>query len=265
MLIGREFELNQIIDALRNRRSLLVCGPAGSGKSALLEAALASMPQETRRQCLVTSVEGTPHAIWQRLTNCLFEAREPEVIRRVTSEIPASGRFERWLAAQTSLRLRAILRRATWPGQYSFALDAARPVPDAVCRLLKEWIWSGRAPVILLGRGMTESELGRAAKLYWHDGMRLSLGPLEDSAAHALFRRCVARFDLADVADDEFLAFVLQQSGRLPGRILHLCRLAADPRYRFDGRIKTHTLAVDFRLHNSKPIAHAQSSSSLHE
>lgn len=248
MLIGREFELGQITAAIRERRSLLVCGPAGSGKSALLQAALASLPEEVRHRCLAALAEGTPQAIWQNLIRCLFAARDPEVVSRVTRETASIERFERWLTAQTSLRLRGILRRATWPGQYTLVIEAAGPVPDAVCRLLKECVWSGRTPVILLGRGKTESELGRAAKLYWHDGMRLSLDPLDAAAAEALIRRCITRFHLADVADSEFCGFVLSKSERLPGRIIRLCELAAEPRYQFDGHIKIHTLSVDFLL-----------------
>ncbi len=248
MLIGREFELSQITAAIRERHSLLVYGPAGSGKSALLQVALASLPEEVRHRCFAALAEGMPHAIWQNLIRCLFAARDPEVMCRVTSEAASIERFERWLTAQTSLRLRGILRRATWPGQYCFVLEAAGPVPDAVCRVLKEWIWSGRTPVILLGRGKNESELGRAAKLYWHEGMRLSLGSLEAAAAEALIRHCIKRFGLAGFADDEFFDFVLQQSERLPGRIIRLCELAADPRYQFDGHIKTHILTVDFLL-----------------
>ncbi len=248
MLIGREFELTEIVEAIRERHSLLVYGPAGSGKSALLQAALASLPEEVRHRCFAALAEGTPHAIWQNLIRCLFAARDPEVMCRVTSEAASIEHFERWLTAQSSLRLRGILRRAAWAGQYCFVLEAAGPVPGAVCRLLKEWIWSDRTPAILFGRGRTETELGRAAKLYWHDGMRLALGALEAADAEALIRHCIKRFGLAGFADDEFFDFVLQQSERMPGRILRLCELAAQPRYQFDGHIKTHTLTVDFLL-----------------
>jgi hypothetical protein len=257
MLIGREREREKLCAAIAERRSLLVCGPAGSGKSALLQDALSCVDECLRRKCIVCATEGAPSVIWERLVRSLAEADDPDVLTRVENEAGSYQRFESWVQDQTSLRLRGILRRAARAREYSIFLDAAAPLPDGTYRLLQEWVWSGRTPVILLGRGLTQHELGKAAQLYWHEGLRLSLGPLNLVSAEALLDQTIERLHLAELADVEFRDFVLEQSARLPGRIEGLCELASNEAYHYEGRVKLRTLAVDFLLQQQPPARRA--------
>jgi energy-coupling factor transporter ATP-binding protein EcfA2 len=253
MLIGREHELALLCAAIAERRSLLICGPTGAGKSALLQNALSCVEENHRRKCVVCEAEGTPIAIWQRMMRALAAVDDQEVLTRVENEAGSYQQFERWLRDQTSLRLRGILRRAARAREYSIFLEAAAPLPDGAYRLLQEWVWSARTPVILLGRGLTVHELGKAAQLYWHEGLRLNLGPLEWAPAKVLLEHSISRFDLAELADEEFRDFVLKQSERLPGRIAMLCELASNTAYQHEGHVKLHTLAVDFLLQQRPP------------
>jgi AAA ATPase-like protein len=248
MLIGRERERARICAAIAERRSLLIFGPAGSGKTALLQDAVSCVDESIRRRCVLCTAEGAPSVIWQRLVGALAEVEDLEVLTRVKNEAGSYQHFEKWAREQTSLRLRGILRRAARSRQYSIFLDAPEPLPDGTYRLLQEWVWSARTPVILLGRGSTQFELGKAAKLYWHEGLRLNLGPLDLASARAVLERAIANLHLTDLADAEFCDFVLQQSERLPGRIVKLCELATHVKYHYEGHVKLHTLAVDFLL-----------------
>jgi type II secretory pathway predicted ATPase ExeA len=257
MLIGREHELARLRGAIAERRSLLICGPAGAGKSALLHDALSYVEENVRRKCIVCEAEGAPIAIWQRLMRAFAVAEDPEVLTRVENEAGSYQHFERWLRDQTSLRLRGILRRAARAREYSIFLDTATPLPDGTYRLLQEWVWSARTPVILLGRGSTAHELGKAAQLYWHEGLRVNLGPLDLASAKALLEHWITHFDLTELADAEFCDFVLGQSERLPGRIAMLCELASNAAYQHEGHLKLHTLAIDFLLQQRRPAERA--------
>ena len=248
MLIGRERERTRLYEAVSDRRSLLVSGPAGSGKSALLDEVLCSRAASIRGRLIFCSVEGPPNTIWQHLVLALGAADDPEVRILVESEAGSRAHLRRWIKAQTSLRLRGILRRAARSREYSIFLDAKAPLPDGVYRLLQEWVWSRRTPVVLLARGWTQRELGKTSKLYWHDGLRLTLGPLDPDSAETLLEQAIGRFQLAGFADDDFRSFVLEQSARYPGGIVRLCELASDAAYHCGGRLKLHTLAVDFML-----------------
>ncbi len=257
MLIGRQHELALLRAAIAERRSLLICGPAGAGKSALLQDALSYVEANLRQRCIVCEAEGTPIAIWQRLVRAFAAVHDSEVLKRVENEAGSCTRFESWLRDQTSLRLRGILRRAARAREYSIFLETSAPLPDGTYRLLQEWVWSARTPVILFGRGSTVQELGKAAQLYWHEGLRLDLGPLELASAKAVLVHSIAHFDLTELADAEFCDFVLEQSGRLPGSIAILCQLASNAAYQHDGHVKLHTLAVDFLLQQRRSAKRA--------
>jgi AAA ATPase domain len=252
-LVGRERERAVLRKAIAERTSLLVCGPAGAGKTLLLQEVLASVTGNRRRECLLCAGDGTPGMLWRRIAQGLGSAGDPEVLARVERETGPPAAFENWIRAQTSLRLRGVLRRAARGRDYSLFLDTAEPLADGTYRLLQEWVWSGRVPVVLLARGATEHEIGRAAKLYWHEGMRLHVGPLEPPAASSLLEMQIERFRLRQIADDEFREFVLERSERLPGHMVRLCEMATNAAYQCEGRLKLHTLAVDFLMAAQQP------------
>ena len=257
MLIGREHQRARLSEAISERRSLLICGPVDAGKSALLHEVLSCVAASIRERCIVCTAEDTPHAIWLCLVQALGAADDPEVLTRVENEAGSRQNLDRWAKAQTSLRLRGILRRAARAREYWVFLDTTAALPDGTYRLLQEWVWSRRTPVVLLARGSTSRELGKASQLYWHSGLRLTVGPLDVVSAETLLEHTVARLRLTELADADFRNFVLEQSARLPGRIVRLCELASDVAYHYEGHVKLHTLAVDFMLQQQRPAERA--------
>jgi hypothetical protein len=248
MFIGRATEMSRLREAILARRSLLVYGPAGSGKTALLEETLASLPSAVRKTCIVCDSCDSPKVLWRQLVQLLAEMHDSQVLSRVQRERDDVNSLDRWLDEQSSLRLRGILRHATRDAAYFVFIDSTAPLPAGVYRLLQEWVWSGCTPVFLLARGSTEHDLGRVARLYWHDSLRLELGSLLPEDAENLLKHAIARFRLAQLADAEFRAFVLKQSACLPGGILRLCELGSQSAYHYNGHLKLHTLAIDFQM-----------------
>jgi AAA ATPase-like protein len=249
MFVGRVAQTEKLREAILARQSVLVYGPADSGKTALLNETLSSLPDALRANCLVCRSCESPRSVWRALMLSLGEAGDPLVISRVKREYGSSGLLERWLNIQSSLRLRGILRRAMRNGSYCVFIDAPGNLPTGTYRLLQEWVWSGQTPVFLLARGATEQDLSRMARLYWHSGLQLELGPLPSKEAEILLQHSIKRLGLTQLADAEFRDFVLAQCAGLPGRIVRLCELASQSTYQYDGHIKLHTLALDFLMH----------------
>jgi hypothetical protein len=248
MLIGRRQELTRLRKAILGRQSLLVYGRSGTGKTALLAEALSGLPPRIRRMCLVCTDCENPRTIWRQLIRSLAEADDPEVMPRVKRECVGTISLDRWLRKQSSLRLRGILRRAMHRGAYWVFLDTTAPLPDGVYSLLQDWVWSRRTPVILLGRGSTEGDLGKVARLFWHSGMLLELLPMPAPDQQTVLEHSIVRLNLSAKADDEFRDFILKRAAGLPGAIVCLCELASQSGYQRGGHIKLHTLAVDFLM-----------------
>jgi AAA ATPase-like protein len=248
MFVGRVAETERLREAILARRSLLVYGPADAGKTALLNETLSSLPATVRKNCVVCRSCESPRSMWRDLIRSLGEARDPQVASRVERECGSSGSLEHWLSKQSSLRLRGILRRAMRNSSYCVFIDAPRILPPGAYRLLQEWVWSGHTPVFLLARDATEHELGRVAQLFWYEGLRLKLGPLQPEDAESLLENSITRFRLREVADEEFRDFALARCAGLPGRIVRLCELASQSAYQSGGHVKLPALAIDLEM-----------------
>jgi Cdc6-like AAA superfamily ATPase len=248
MFVGRAGETERLREAILARQSLLVYGPADSGKSALLQETLSSLPDSARRNCIICHSCESPRSMWQDLVRSLGKANAPQVLSRVKRESGSQASLEHWLDKQSSLRLRGILRRAMRDGSYCVFIDVPRILPTGAYRLLQEWVWSGRTPVFLLARGATEHELGRVAQLFWHEGLQLKLGPLQPEDAESLLENSITHFRLRRIADKEFRDFVLARYAGLPGKIVRLCELASHSAYQSGGHVKLHTLAIDLEM-----------------
>lgn len=240
--------MSRLREAILARQSLLLHGPPESGKTALFNETLSSQPEAVHRNCILCHSCENPRRMWWHLMHCLGEAGEPQVLSRVKRECHSPASLACWLDKQSSVRLRGILRSAMRAGDYCVLIDAPGILPARAYRLLQEWVWSGRTPVFLAARGISEHELGRVARLFWHEGMRLELGPLQPEDTQALLENSIARFGLTQLADAEYRDFVLAQCEGLPGRIVRLCELASQRTYQSCGHIKLHTLAVDFLM-----------------
>jgi hypothetical protein len=80
---------------------------------------------------------------------------------------------------------------------------------------------------------------------YWGDRERLALGPLHDRAAGELLESSIKRFGLSQFDHDGFRDEILELSKQIPGAIVKMCALAADPRYRYESRIKIKSVYID--------------------
>jgi len=156
--------------------------------------------------------------------------------------------FAQWAKRQSSLRMRGLLYRAAEAGKYWLFLDDAAGLSDAFSRVVRELMVMRETPVYVIARGCGESELGRAARLYWNGDLRLHVGPIPLPAARALVEHSIRRFGLSRLNLEGFREGILRLGERLPGAIVKVCARAADPEYHFGGRLETRLLHVDYMM-----------------
>lgn len=248
IFLGRETEIGRLRSAIEDRAGLAIWGPADAGKTALVRRAIAGLPNDVAKRCICLPLRGAPHAVLSVLLGELRQRGDSFLAGKFRSEAGRSEEFLHWAGRQTSLRMRGLLYRAAEAGNYCLFFDDVAGLSDAFTRIVKELLWMRGTPVNLIGRGRSEKELGRAARLYWNDELRLAIGPLPSPQARALVEHCIRRFGLGRLNLDGFREGILRQSGRLPGAIVKMCARAADAEYHIGGRIETRLLHVDYMM-----------------
>lgn len=160
--------------------------------------------------------------------------------------------LSRWISQQSALRLRGILFTAAEQGDYRFFLDHLSPASHTLAQLLKEIVYRTKTPVYLTGPGYSQGDIGYAWSLYWTDKYRIRLGPVSEEDARELVEICIQRYGLASLDLSDFRDDLLHLSGCLPGSIVKMCELAANPRYHYGDQVKMKLLHVDYLLHSNR-------------
>jgi hypothetical protein len=234
--------------AIRKRESLLICGPAGVGKTALISKVLAELPEDVAHS--VISVDGLAglQPFLRTLLQNLHEAGDSTLRKQLRAEGVGADGFKCWLKNQRTSRLKGTVYRSMQMGGYWIFLDHVPPLTLAVARVVRELVWMRNTPVYLVARGSGPEEVGHAVSTYWGEHQQLALGPLRESAARELLEFCIQRFGLAHLDLDDFRKAVLSMSGYNPGVLVRMCELAADSRYQSDSRIKTRLIHIDYLM-----------------
>ncbi len=248
ILIDRQAEADRLREAIHRRESLLIWGPADAGKTALVRHVISELPAEFSHACFYIPGPTSVRDLARRLVTGLRNANDAQVLQALPEEARESRAFARWLRAQTSLRLRGIVYRGAGAGRYWIFVDHIPLLSHAFARMLRELMAMRKTPVYFLARGASPKEVGAAARLYWNDWLRLALGPLSESDARKLFDRCVQRFRLGSLELDDFRDETLRRSGCLPGAIVKMCALAAQPRYQFHDQVKIQLVHIDYLM-----------------
>jgi hypothetical protein len=222
-LIGRREELKELGRALRDRRSRLILGSPGAGKSRLIqEATLAE------GMACVTLLR--PRQLHQLLVDCAKKLncrvrRFPSIDRATTIAlkpliVDSLQHTPRCVVVEDIV--------AANPGMYRF-LQELYHVPG----------------VSLIISATSRSNLGFLQRLFWDPREEISLGPLNRSDAQCLFDQAADRFQIQEMNVEDFRSKVLTAARGNPGQIVSMCRFAIRPEYHVGRYIKFLPLRID--------------------
>jgi hypothetical protein len=246
--VDREQERRRLRDAMRSRESLLIWGGTDSGKTALVARVMDDLPSKTKQSCLLVNGGASVKELLLKMTRALCENKHPLVTSQWRAVQGSHYTVSGWLRGQSGGRLRAMLIEALKERPCWIFLDHLPPCTHLVARFLQELMRRWETPVYMLAGGCSPVELGAAWSLYWNDKLRLHMGPLPIADASALLSACVRRFGLNRCELGGFEHEVLELSGRLPGTIVKMCEMAAQPQYQYQRQIKTRLVHVDYLM-----------------
>lgn len=216
--VGLDAEYSAVLAALRNRKHLLLLGPAGSGKTKVVLEALSELPFS---------------ALYLHRVPVLHELLV-EMARRKLPGVPA---------ANTSIHLKGVLWDAFAAAPGPIVLDHLGSPGSRLYRFLQRLYHTPGMSLIAIAR--SRAQLGELHRLFWDPRDAAVFKPLAERDARRLFDAAAAAFG-ADCANIEDLRHsVLKTARGNPGKIVEMCRLAAQPGYRRDGRVLISTVHLD--------------------
>lgn len=228
--VAREEELGRVREQAKIRKSLLVFGPEGVGKSRLLRTFV-----ETQSLALYVGQMRTP----RELVLALLQA-----LHSVDGHIRLPGN----ISALSTSSLKGLVHRALDTGPFLMVLDHLDAPSRVLTGIVKDLHYYGRTPVIFASRSPHMEDIGALRPLCANKSEQLELKNLPAQVALEFARREAERTELWASNLDVILSSLVEWSDGNPGAILHMLKMAQLPQYRAGGQIKSHILYVDYRM-----------------
>jgi GTPase SAR1 family protein len=212
------------------RKSLLVFGPEGVGKSRLLRAFV-----ENQTLALYVGQMRSPREFALTLLQALHSADEKIAVPESRAGLSTSS-------------LKGIIHRALDTHPFLMVLDHLDAPSRAVTGMIKDLHYYGRTPVIFASRSPHMEDIGALRPLCANKSERLELKNLPPQIALEFAKREAERSQLWASNLGTILSSLVGWSEGNPGAILRMLKMAQLPQYRAGDQIKAHILYVDYRM-----------------
>src|ERR1039458_194440 len=222
--VEREEELGRLRSQAKIRKSLLVFGPEGVGKSRLLRIFVESQPLT-----LYVEQMQSPRQFLLALLHSLHAAD-------AGIEVPSK------IAALSSSSLKGIVHRALDVQPFLMVLDHLDAPSRVITGMIKDLHYYGRTPVIFASRSPHMEDIGALRVLCANKSERLELKNWPHQVALEFAQREAERNQLRASNLDTALQSLVEWSDGNPGAIVHLIKMAQLPQYRAVDQIKAHIL-----------------------
>jgi hypothetical protein len=244
-VVGRERELASLREHIRARRSVLLSGPAGFGKTAVLQALYAEWDASRDGVAILYGAESrTPRSLITHLLINLFLDRgrlESQHIQRRRS-VASLDELRRFVAHERLPELMRMVHQNLERDRVSLGLDHLDDPHPKVTSMIEAWLET--TPLILVAR--RAEALGRAQWLF-PSCARVELAPLDETTLRGIARHFVGGMSSCHLDDVD-----LDQAARLaagsPRRLQELLRAAARRDYQERGVVQWRLIELDLRI-----------------
>jgi hypothetical protein len=234
-VFGREKEMAELRQRFSARKSFVLHGLSGSGKTFLLHRVTHNMPE-----VLYCPQATSPQLIVQSLALRLVELRD----RYAKSFL----RNAQEVKLKSTISLRGIVLEAVRRGKYFVVLDHLHGPAAALSADTRDLMFYGETPVAAVARSAHMEDLGFLTPMFSLRAERMRLANFARREAAEFAEESARRINLWADNLPEFLERVVDLSQGSPGTILKMLQMAKVPRYRLNGYIKTAPIYIDFRL-----------------
>jgi hypothetical protein len=235
-IFRRTDELELLRKRLASRKSSLVYGPSGVGKTLLLQQV---MPEFGH--VLYCPASSSPQAIFRCLAG-LLAARHDATVLRI-----CKGRADAILG-KSSVSLKGIVMDALRAESYLIVLDHLNRPSPALGAMVGEVMHSSSTSVLAVARSAHMEDAGYVSPLLPDRSEKLAIKNFDTDTAKAFALEVCSHQRLTAENLNNVLDIMIKTSEGNPGAILRMIAMAKEPKYRSDDHIKWSPLYIDFLM-----------------
>jgi hypothetical protein len=229
--IERVEEMGRLQDQARRRKSMLVFGPGGVGKTRLLESFV-----KTQALALYVSQTGSPRDLMLALVESLQRTGKREL------RLPTTPK------ALSTSSLKGMVQRALDQFPFLLVLDHLAGPSRVVTGMIKGMNYYGRTPVFFAARTPHMEDIGTLQPMCADRSERTEVRNLSPAISLEFAQREADRTGLWASNLEPALHSLVEWSEGNPGSILYMLKMAQWPKYRMGDQIKVHVLYLDYRM-----------------
>ena len=235
-IFARDEEMQQLRERLTSRRSFLLHGPPGVGKTLLVSFLLPDLPG-----VLYSGQNPTPQVLYCNLAVALLSSRNQD-------PPTAIGAQHSSLQGKTAIALKGIVREALRNSQYLLVLDHLVRPSQAFAAAVRELTLRCSVPVVAVSRSDHMEDAGFVLQLFPDRKEKLALRNFDRDKADQFARWCAEQEGLRADNIAQFLEKIVEFTAGNPGAMLQMIRMAKSAKYSHEGQIKVTPLYVDYKL-----------------
>jgi hypothetical protein len=227
----RAEEMGRLQNQAQRRKSMLIFGPEGAGKTRLLEKFV-----KTQTLALYVDQTRSPRDLMLTLIESLRSTGKREL------RLPATPKM------LSTSSLKGIVQRALDQLPFLLVLDHVAGPSRVVTGMIKEMHYYGRTPVFFAARTPHMEDIGTLQPMCADRSERAEVKNWPPAISLEFAHREAEKTGLWASNLEHALDSLVEWSEGNPGSILYMLKMAQLPKYRMGDQIKAHVLYLDYRM-----------------
>jgi AAA+ ATPase superfamily predicted ATPase len=236
-IYGRNTELEQLRQLVSGRRSFLLHGPAGVGKTLLLKHLAGEVPE-----MVYCDESRSSQTVFRKLAAELFAKKNHHVVKAC-----GAGGLNA-ITSKSAVSIRGIVTEGLHEGNHWMVLDHLQSPSQSFAAAVKDACSWTATPLIAVARSAHMEDAGFLLPMFSDRSEKYALRNFDSDTAKDFAERTAQEMQLNAANRDEAVGKIVYYGKGNPGAIVAMLRMATNPKYMAQQRVKLSPLYIDFRL-----------------